>query len=223
MTSLYPSTRWAAPAAATGLWALAAASAVFWGLRLSAPPDALAPPATAPATVAPDPAAVARLLGAVPAASTAVAAPEASSRFALFGVVADGTRHGTALISIDGKPPQPFRVGGAVGEGYVLQSLGLRAATLGTGPNTAPAFTLQLPVRAPIGVASAMATPAGAGAGMVSGPISLSRSLTPYAPASASISPPPASALVPTGPIGAPPPVMAPQGEPATTTTTTQQ
>ena len=56
------------------------------------------------------------------------------------------------LISIDGKPPRPFRVGSRVGENYVLQSVGVRAATLGAQVDGPPAFTLQLPVRAPISV-----------------------------------------------------------------------
>jgi len=141
--------RWATPAATLALWTLAAASAVFWVLRISAPADALAPPAaTTHAVVAADPAAVARLLGAVPKVNTLAAAPEAASRFALWGVIAYGTTQGAALISVDGKPPRPWRVGAQLSDGYVLQSVGLRAATLGASVDSAPAFTLQLPVRA---------------------------------------------------------------------------
>ncbi len=229
MTSLYPSVRWGVPLATTGLWALAAASVVFWGLRLSTPRDVAVPPAAPTAPVAtPDPAAVARLLGAAPAAA-ATPAPEASSRFALLGVVADGTRHGAALISLDGKPPRPYRVGAAVGEGYVLQSVGLRAATLGTARDAPPAFTLQLPMHtSAAGVASAMPAavpavptfappPAAAAAppptaqGMPSlpaAPYSSNRRRMPGAPPSL----PPPSAMVPTGPIGGLPAAEAPQG-----------
>jgi general secretion pathway protein C len=81
-------------------------------------------------------------------------APEAASRFALSGVVADPSKQGAALISIDGKPPRPFRVGSSVGDNYVLQSVGLRSATIGTQADGPAAFTLQLPVRAPISVSS---------------------------------------------------------------------
>jgi general secretion pathway protein C len=52
--------------------------------------------------------------------------PEAASRFALSGVVADPSKQGAALIAIDGKAPRPFRVGSRVGDNYVLQSVGLR-------------------------------------------------------------------------------------------------
>lgn len=210
MTSLYSpglssssrssGTRWKAPVATVLLWTLASASAVFWTLRLLAPPDGLAPPiATVRPVASADPAAVARLLGAVPKANTVAAAPEAASRFALWGVIAYGTSRGAALISIDGKPPRPWRVGAQLGEGYVLQSVGLRAATLGTSLDAAPAFTLQLPVRAPI---------------------NLNRPAAALAPGSAmSINPsmPGASALPPVmapppGAVGLPAPMFTPQG-----------
>lgn len=160
MTSPYSAARWHAPVATTGLWALATGAAVFWGLRLAAPPEPVAAAATMPrAAVSADADAVARLLGVVSAAEAAPAAPEAASRFALSGVVADPFNQGAALISIDGKPPRPFRVGSRVGDNYVLQSVGVRAATLGTSAQGPAAFTLQLPVRAPISFGS----PASAG------------------------------------------------------------
>ncbi|RIX78577.1 type II secretion system protein N [Acidovorax cavernicola] len=151
MTSPYSAARWHAPLATTGLWALAAGAAVFWALRLASPADAVAAAAAMPrAPVAADAEAVARLLGVVTVTSNAPVAPEAASRFALSGVVADPSNQGAALISIDGKPPRPFRVGSKVGESYVLQSVGVRAATLGVQLNGPAAFTLQLPVRAPL-------------------------------------------------------------------------
>jgi general secretion pathway protein C len=155
MTSPYSAARWHAPVATTGLWALAAGAAVFWGLRLASPAEPVAAAATMPkASVAADADAVARLFGAVSASEAAPAAPEAASRFALSGVVADPFNQGAALISIDGKPPRPFRVGSRVGDNYVLQSVGVRSATLGASASGPAAFTLQLPVRMPISVGS---------------------------------------------------------------------
>lgn len=155
MTSPYSAARWHAPVATTGLWALAAGAAVFWGLRLASPAQPVAAAAAMPkASVAADADAVARLLGAISASEAAPAAPEAASRFALSGVVADPLNQGAALISIDGKPPRPFRVGSRVGDNYVLQSVGVRSATLGASAAGPAAFTLQLPVRAPIGAGS---------------------------------------------------------------------
>lgn len=165
MTSPYSAARWHAPLATTGLWALAAGAAVFWALRLASPTDVVAAAATMPRpSVAADSDSVARLLGVLPASRTAPVAPEAASRFALSGVVADPSKQGAALISIDGKPPRPFRVGSTIGESYVLQSVGLRSATIGMQADGPAAFTLQLPVRAPISVSSP-ATPMTAPAG----------------------------------------------------------
>ncbi len=148
MSVPYAPARWPAASATLGLWALAAASVVFWGLRLSAPNDGLAPPAVAaPSISAIDSASVAQLFGVLPAQAVVKNTPDAASRFALMGVVADSAQRGAALIAIDGKPARPFRVGMSVGEGYVLQSVGTRHATLGTSVDAAAALTLQLPTR----------------------------------------------------------------------------
>lgn len=192
--------RWTAPAATAALWALAVASAVFWLLRLSAPADALLPPAATTRRVASaDSSAVARLLGAVATAKTVVATAEATSRFALLGVVAAGTRHGAALISMDGKPARPWRVGAQLGDGYVLQSVAPRAATLGVGTGSAASFTLQLPVREPISL------------GRVT-PASVSGSAIAPAPSMPAATPlPPVMAPAP-GVVAPPAPMFVPQG-----------
>jgi general secretion pathway protein C len=204
MTSPYSAARWHAPLATTGLWALAAGAAVFWALRLASPTDSVAAAATMPrASFAADAEAVGRLLGVVSASNTAPAAPEAASRFALSGVVADPSNQGAALIAIDGKPPRPFRVGSRVGDNYVLQSVGVRAATLGTQLDGPPAFTLQLPVRAPISVGSPPPLIPG---GVLPAPAPL--------PTQRSAGPLPAT-MPPVAPPSSPPPDMAaPQGQP---------
>lgn len=135
---------------------------MFWGLRLTSPSDAIAPPAVASAPpAAVDPAAVAQLLGAVSAKATVIAAPEAASRFVLLGIVADSDQQGAALIAVDGKPPRPFRVGAKVADGYVLQSVSTRAAAFGASLDSASAFTIQLPVR-PLAVMTPPALPGAA-------------------------------------------------------------
>lgn len=136
--------RWAVAGTTFALWALVAASAVYWGLKLTARPEG---PAMAPlATRAPppaDPAAVARLLGASPAAAAPVAS--LASRFALVGVVASRSHKGAALIAVDGKPAKPFRVGTAVDEGLVLKSVESRRAILAASADGPPVLTLDLP------------------------------------------------------------------------------
>ncbi len=136
---------WGLRLATLALWALAGASAVYWGLRLSAPAagPAFAPPASAP--VAADPQALARLLGANPVVAATSAVPAAASRFVLLGVLS-GTASGggAALIAVDGKPAKPYRVGATVEPGLVLQSLGRREARLGASMDGAATLALEV-------------------------------------------------------------------------------
>ena len=148
MTNSY--SKWGARLGTLALWALAGASVVYWGLRLSARPVGLTVPVVAPAAVAPDAQAMACLLG-VPAAGAAAArAPAASltSRFALIGVLAGrSSGGGAALIAVDGQPAKPFRVGAAVDEGLVLQSLDPRQARLGASVDGPATLTLDMPAK----------------------------------------------------------------------------
>jgi general secretion pathway protein C len=138
--------KWAVAGATFALWALVAGSAVYWGLRFTAPSGAA--PQAAPALRAPapaDPAAVARLLGASPAAAAAAPVASLSSRFTLVGVVASRSHQGAALIAVDGRPAKPFRVGTAIDEGLILQSVEARRATLAASAGGPPVLTLELP------------------------------------------------------------------------------
>jgi general secretion pathway protein C len=134
------------PAASLLVWGAVAFSAVTWGLRWSA--SGAAPSnATAAAQALPeaDVSAAARSLGAAPV--QAAAAPTLASRFQLQGVMAGGPDAGAALISVDGKPAKPYRVGAVVVDGLLLQSAQGRRVSLGSsmvGPQT---FVLELPVK----------------------------------------------------------------------------
>lgn len=148
MSLLYAPPRWPAATTTLGVWGLAAASLVFWGLRLAGPADGLAPPPVAGVPVATiDSAAVAQLFGAPSDKAVAAATPQAASRFVLIGVVADSARQGAALVAVDGKPARPYRVGSQLADGYVLQSVDVRSAALGASLGAPAALTLQLPVR----------------------------------------------------------------------------
>nr|WP_315229338.1 type II secretion system protein N [uncultured Albidiferax sp.] len=139
--------RWAPRLVTFVVWALALASAAYWGLKSTA--DA-AGPQTAVSTqamVPVDTAAVARVLGAVPEDMAAEPQVNLSSRFVLSGVVAGRGRGGAALIAIDGQPPKPFRVGSVVDGNLLLQSVGPRRAELATRRDGPVAFALELPVR----------------------------------------------------------------------------
>jgi general secretion pathway protein C len=127
---------------------LAAASAVYWGLKGWSQAGAVNAPAVsmAPASLL-TPQAVARALGGAlaPAASRPAQVPAASSRFVLVGVLAGQSRTGAALISVDGREAKPFRVGSEVDEGVMLQSVTGRRAVLKTDEGDAASFTLELP------------------------------------------------------------------------------
>jgi len=146
----------------TGLWgprlaafllaALAAASAVYWGLKwpgseaTGTQRSALAVATSEGST--PDPGALARALGggnAPDSAVAAVATVATPSRMVLMGVVANPKNGGAALISIDGKPAKPYRVGTRVDDNTVLQSVGPRSAVLATTLDGPASQTLELP------------------------------------------------------------------------------
>jgi general secretion pathway protein C len=142
--------RWSVRGATFALWLLAAASAAYWVLKVggpAAPVASAAPPARAAPAV--DPAAIARLLGSVAPLAVAgqeVRQPSLASRFVLVGVVA-GVRSGggAAVIAVDGKPARPYRVGSAIEEGLVLQSVQGRRAVIGQQRSGPALLTLELP------------------------------------------------------------------------------
>jgi general secretion pathway protein C len=88
---------------------------------------------------------MARLLGAEAVAQAA--APDAASRFRLTGIIASGSGHGVALLSIDGKPAKPYRVGSQLETGWMLQSVETRRVALATDAKAPVGLQLELPLR----------------------------------------------------------------------------
>jgi general secretion pathway protein C len=139
--------KWWSRGATLLVWAGAAASVAWWGLRLSvtaASVPAGAPTVTAGGELAVDAAAVSRVLGAGVATTTAPAAPTAASRYALLGVVADAVQLGAALIAVDGKPARAYRVGSSLDTNLILQAVEPRRARVGPAGGQA-SFVLELP------------------------------------------------------------------------------
>ena len=136
---------------AFGLWAAVAASALYWGLKLFVPGTPVPPHAMVAAMAASPRGDLTRLLGADPVAQAA-AAPLASSRFQLIGVVAPRgefpSREGVALIAVDGKPAKVYRVGAVVEGDTVLQAVAQRGAKLGPREGEAT-VSLDIPPPAP--------------------------------------------------------------------------
>lgn len=131
------------------VWALAAAGAVFWGVRGFAAGKPVPPgtPMAMPAPVVTNGPLV-KLFGLPPRAVEAApeVAPE-ESRFKLLGVVAPkhaGSAGGVAVIAVDNQPAKHFRVGTAIDGDAVLLAVSARGAEV--GPRGGPAaFDLQLP------------------------------------------------------------------------------
>jgi general secretion pathway protein C len=182
------------------IWALVAATAVFWGLRLFV----RAPVAPAYAVPVGDTAAVrgdlTRLLGSAPvAAPAAVATPQAASRFKLLGIVApkyasttaSNSTHGVALIAVDGKMAKAYPVGARVDNDLVLQSVSLRTVSIGPTQG-APTITLELP---PLAAAATGTLPINIGGG-AGAPLAPSAPVPQYVP--------------PAPPLAVPPPPQAP-------------
>ena len=148
MSPLNHNRRMPARLSAFVIWALVAASAAFWGLRLlvrapSAPLHTVAVSESAPMR-----ADLTRLFGAPPVATAATVpqAPALASRFQLTGVMAPKAPgdHGIALIAVDGKMPRAYRVGSAVDGELVLQGVSLRTAAIGPARG-ATAVLLEVP------------------------------------------------------------------------------
>lgn len=130
------------------VWALVAGAIVFWGMRLLVRPTPAPAHAVAVVDAGTTRSDLSRLFGVEQVAAAAAPPPE-STRFKLLGVLAppgavQSAGPGVALISVDGKPPRPYRAGARVEDRLVLQSVGLRTAALGPADGPA-AFTLEIP------------------------------------------------------------------------------
>lgn len=128
------------------IWMAVAYVGVSWGLRAMAPnttSQVTAVPAKVEADI--DDAGVLRVLGAQPA--VAAQAPTLVSRFQLVGVLNGDADVGVALISVDGKPAKPYRVGKSVAEGLVVQSTLPKRVSLGVSADGPVTLTLDLPAK----------------------------------------------------------------------------
>jgi general secretion pathway protein C len=157
--SLSGARRWSPALAAALVWGGLALSAGYWGLRWwgEAPARALPVPPAPALTI--DSGRVASALGARSAMAAApVAAPGLASRLRLLGVVAARGDQGAALISVDGQPAKPYRVGAQVIDGARVLAVGPRHAEVGgdggrvqlelpTGPSATPPLAVPPQVR----------------------------------------------------------------------------
>ena len=132
------------------VWALVAYSAVAFVLRWEvgdAPVESAAlgvDTGRAQGLPEVDATAVSKALGATPVQS---ADAGLASRWVLVGVMDGGPSHGVALLSLDGKPAKPYRLGQTVSDGLVVVGTGPRKAELGPQLGAAPTLVLELPAK----------------------------------------------------------------------------
>ncbi len=151
------------------VWALAAASAVFWGMRaFSAGKPIPLNAAVAQIQSIPAGGSLGKVLGMTLQAATEDEPVEEDGRFKLLGVVAPrqtGERGGVALIAVGDQPAKPFRVGATIDGESVLLAVARRGAEI--GPRGGPAAVqLALPDPDSAPRPNAPATPAPTTRGM---------------------------------------------------------
>lgn len=135
---------WGTRLATLVLAALAALSGTYWALKSThANSVSAATPAAGFAGL--DPLALARALGGGGTVAPAGPAAAPSTAYVLVGVLAEGQKGGAALISIDGKPAKPYRVGSTVDANLVVQSVAGRRAVLASGMDGPAQMTLEMP------------------------------------------------------------------------------
>lgn len=141
------------------VWALVAASGLFWGLRLSAQPAPLPAHAQVPSMALAPGGEWPRVLGVVADADDGASEPAPTDgRFRLLGVVAPSGAQGSglALISVGGEPAKVWRTGAVVEGQTVLLGVGRRSAQLGPRGGTA---TMELNLPEPLVATRSAALP----------------------------------------------------------------
>ena len=129
------------------VWAVVAYSAVVFGLQWGGgePVDAVVA-GSEQKQFSPDvdSLSVSKALGVAPVQS---ASASLASRFVLVGVMDGGPSQGVALISVDGKPAKPYRLGQNVSDGLVVVGTGPKKAELGPQMGVASSLVLELPLK----------------------------------------------------------------------------
>ena len=141
-TSLFQT--WWTRVATFGVAAMASGSVAWWAMTLSNSAPWQASVSTTPTPLL-DGAVLARAFGAgaAPAVNTAPVPPQLAMQ--LLGVVAGAGGKGHALLIVGDAPAKTYKVGSNLGEGLLLQSVGLRSAQVGPNMKGPASQILELP------------------------------------------------------------------------------
>lgn len=141
--------QWPARLSAVLVWGVVGFVTAHWVLALMGQREHTALPVQPWVASEVDSQAVARALGAVPIASgPAAPLPDASGRYTLVGVVAEGggtrlqsapSQQGVALIAIDGQRARPYAVGSLMDGRWVVLTVTSRAVVLRAADGREPA------------------------------------------------------------------------------------
>lgn len=201
--------RWAPHLAATVLFAALCGIATYWGLQLFAPRMAIAPAGSlVDWQKAPDLTAASRLFGMPASAVQSRRAAAAASNIKVIGVAASSQR-GSAILSIDGKPPKAFMVGDKIDDHAMLVEVRPDVVIVEQAGGR-----VELPTPDRPDPALLSAGPAAAGAASVAAPASVAPAL-PRLPPVAPRPVPPAAAPVPPAAAPALPPAAPPLPAPS--------
>lgn len=190
------------------VWALVAASAVFWGLRLFTKASPIPPQTQVAGLSGAARGDLGRVLGvdAAPAQAAAQPEPAADARFNLVGVVsprgAAPSVGGVALISVDGKAPRAYKLGALVDGQNVLQAVNARGVSL--GPRGGPAL-VALNIPPPQAPTTGQLPPVQQGGGAGVRPMPFMPTMPPASPLPQSLQPLPQQSMPP------PPSMVPPQ------------
>jgi general secretion pathway protein C len=180
------------------LFAALCGVATYWGLQLFAPRMAIAPAGSlVDWQKAPDLAAASRLFGMPASAVQSRRAAAAASNIKVIGVAASSQR-GSAILSIDGKPPKAFMVGDKIDDHAMLVEVRPDVVIVEQAGGRVELPTPDRPDPALLSAGPA----AGASASSAAAPVPAAPRLPPVPPR-------------PVPPAAAPPPVAAPALPPA--------
>lgn len=129
------------------IWVVVALFGVYWTMKFVKSGNVSASIAMIVPQASVDSSALGKLLGVDPLAGNNSLSTESSVNLALFGVASTSAGGGIALISTDGKPAKPYRIGGKVTDTLTLKSVSRTEVKLATANSETEVISLAIQAR----------------------------------------------------------------------------